>query len=449
MTPLISLVITSYNQSQYLKGAIATILAQTHLDFELIVWDDGSTDDSVQIARQYATTDERVTVVAAEHLGRGEALKAAINRTSGRYLGWVDGDDLLAATALEETAAILDTHPEVGVTYTDYAEIDRDGQFLSMGKRCKIPYSPHRLLTDFMMFHFRLMRRSAYDRVGGINPEFEYIEDYDLCLRLSEVTEVRHLQQPLYFYRLHGENTSRFQYQTQVQRSQKAIERALERRGLANTLKIEVKRGKFCLRRIQSQKRTVTPSRIASMLVPLSLPFIPMSAVARPLQPFNAYGIADSSSAVVPDGELGLNLAPDWGLDLGFDTPDGNPEVTIPLPGSNDDPHANLANPANPANPTVPNSFLNADDTEYLIGEGYGDEEGEGYTPRDGDGYGYGEEDNFGGSMRPMMGMTRIVQPPQAGEVRFASAENGEIYRPSIENPLESANNVNSDATEF
>ena len=238
MRPLISLVITSYNQSHYLKDAIATILAQTETNFELLIWDDGSTDDSVQMARNIAATDDRVTVVAAGHLGRGRALEVAIAHTSGEYIGWVDGDDLLAATALEQTAAILDAQPEVGVVYTDYAEIDRDGKFLAMGKRCQIPYSPQRLLTDFMMFHFRLMRRSVYDRVGGINPSFEYIEDYDLCLRLSEVTQVHHLQQPLYYYRLHSENTSRIQHQTQIWRSQKATRASLRtartRRNLQN-----------------------------------------------------------------------------------------------------------------------------------------------------------------------------------------------------------------------
>ncbi|MBE9040223.1 glycosyltransferase [Oscillatoriales cyanobacterium LEGE 11467] len=388
MTPLTSLVITSYNQSHYLKDAIATILAQTETNFELLIWDDGSTDDSVQVARNIAATDDRVTVVAAGHLGRGRALEVAISQTRGEYIGWVDGDDLLAATALEQTAAILDAQLSVGVVYTDYAEIDGDGKFLAMGKRCQIPYSPQRLLTDFMMFHFRLMRRSVYDRVGGINPRFEYIEDYDLCLRLSEVTQVHHLGQPLYFYRLHRDNTSRIQHQTQIWRSQKAIEQALERRGLAETLKIEVKRGKFCLRRIKPQKTAIAPLRIASWLVPLSLPFIPITALAKPLQPFNAYGIAPSSHNIPLDRTL---PSPEERLfcveDFGFDNLGVNDDIT-PLGTVENNLKRSIAALADPA---VPNGFLDADDTEFLMGEGYGDSDGDGYGGSGYGGSGYGD----------------------------------------------------------
>ena len=415
MTPLTSLILTSYNQSHYLREAIATILAQTETNFELLIWDDGSTDDSVQVARNMAASDDRVTVVAAGHLGRGRSLQAAISHTQGKYIGWVDGDDLLAATALEQTVAILNAQPDVGIVYTDYAEIDKDGKFLAIGKRCQIPYSPLRLLTDFMMFHFRLMRRSVYDRVGGINPKFEYIEDYDLCLRLSEVTQVHHLPQPLYFYRLHPENTSRYQYQTQIRRSQKAIEEALERRGLADTLKIEVKRGKFYLRRVAPQK--TAPMRIASLLVPLSLPFIPIAALAKPIQPFNAYGIADSSQNISPDRPL---PSPEKGLgfaNLGLES--------FKLENGGLHLRDNIENSIAPStNSAIPNNFLDTDDTEFLVGEGYGDGEGDGY----GTGYGYGgEEEEFGALMRPMMGTARMGGLPQSSEVRVVRTQPGEM----------------------
>ncbi|MFP4104117.1 glycosyltransferase family 2 protein, partial [Coleofasciculus sp.] len=114
MTTAISLVITTYNRERYLGAAIDSILAQTWGDFEVIVWDDGSTDGSVAIAQDYAKRDPRVRVIAAEHQGRGISLKCAIAQTTGSYIGWVDSDDRLAPTALAETVAILDTQPDVG-----------------------------------------------------------------------------------------------------------------------------------------------------------------------------------------------------------------------------------------------------------------------------------------------------------------------------------------------
>ena len=88
MTPLISLVITVYNRERYLSAAIESVLNQTFSDFELLVWDDGSSDRSVAIARSYAQQDKRVRVVAAPHTGRGQALSDAITHTTCKYLGW-------------------------------------------------------------------------------------------------------------------------------------------------------------------------------------------------------------------------------------------------------------------------------------------------------------------------------------------------------------------------
>jgi len=234
MTTPISLVITTYNRERYLGAAIDSILAQTWGDFEVIVWDDGSTDGSVAIAQDYAKRDPRVRVIAAEHQGRVVSLKSAIAKTTGSYIGWVDSDDLLAPTALAETAAILDTQPDVGMVYTDYLDIHKNGKIIGYGQRCRVPYSKQRLLTNFMTFHFRLIRRSFFDRVGGIDLQAEYAEDYDLCLRLSETTEIAHISKPLYYYRSNPDSLSYQNRVQQISHCHAAMKRALQRRGLSD-----------------------------------------------------------------------------------------------------------------------------------------------------------------------------------------------------------------------
>ncbi|MDJ0595465.1 MAG: CHAT domain-containing protein [Pleurocapsa sp. MO_226.B13] len=248
----ISIVITNYNRQSYLSSAIESILSQTRQDFELLIWDDGSTDSSVAIAKDYAKHDRRVRVVAATHQGHVLSLQEAIAETRGAYIGWVDSDDLLASTALQETSALLDAQPDTGLVYTDYLDLDVNGQVTGYGHRCQIPYSPQRLLVDFMTFHFRLVRRSVFERVGGIDESIEYAEDYDLCLRLSEVTQVQRIRKPLYYYRRHSETITYRKQFNQIRDSQNAIALALKRRGLADRFKIEVNRGRFCLRRKQS-----------------------------------------------------------------------------------------------------------------------------------------------------------------------------------------------------
>ena len=268
MSPKISLILNSYNPSHYLQRAIESVLQQTYRDFELLIWDDGSSDDSLDIARSMAAQDERVRVIAAPHQGRGKALKAAIAVTTGDYLGWIDRDDILLPNALEQTAAILDKHPQVGMVYSDYLDIDSQGTPLGLGYRCQIPYSRDRLLTDFITFHFRLMRREIYNQAGGIDPAFEYAEDYDLCLRISELTEIYHLPEPLYHYRHHRDNASRSQASLQQARSQCAINNALCRRGLQDTLQLQVQGGRFILK----PRPTASRSRVAAVLASLSLP---------------------------------------------------------------------------------------------------------------------------------------------------------------------------------
>ncbi|WP_242062141.1 TIGR03032 family protein [Nostoc punctiforme] len=237
-SPKVSLVMTVYNTEAYLAEALDSVLAQTFRDWELIVWDDGSTDNSIAIAQDYVQRDVRIRLYAGNRLGRGEALIQAHRLTRGDYIGWLDADDCLAATALQETVEFLDSHPDYGMVYTNYLNIDTQGETQGLGHRCQIPYSPMGLLLDFMTFHFRLLRQSVFAAVGGINPEFAPAEDYDLCLRVSEITQIYHLERSLYFYRLNPQGLCQQQSFIQQQHCKRAINQALQRRGLAESLRL-------------------------------------------------------------------------------------------------------------------------------------------------------------------------------------------------------------------
>ena len=236
MPTTISLVMTVYNRQKYLPQAVDSILTQTYPHWQLTIWDDGSTDASPQIGREYALRDPRIRFVSAPHAGLQHSLCAALATANNPYIGWVDSDDLLAPDALAATVEILDNYPHVGMVYTDHVIIDEANRFQCLGYRCQIPYCKDRLLIDFMTFHFRLMRREMYDRVGGINIDsyVEELEDYDICLKLSEVTEIYHLQQPLYYYREHSQSLSQSNPLKQIENAGNAVRNALVRRGLAD-----------------------------------------------------------------------------------------------------------------------------------------------------------------------------------------------------------------------
>src|SRR2546430_2162792 len=126
--PAISLAITAYNRAEYVGATIGSVLRQTRRDFELVVFDDGSTDDTVAVAQKASGDDPRVRIVAGEHGGSmARSINSAAKLLTGKYFGWVDSDDALAPTALEETSAVLDARPDVGLVYTDYLIMDETG----------------------------------------------------------------------------------------------------------------------------------------------------------------------------------------------------------------------------------------------------------------------------------------------------------------------------------
>jgi glycosyltransferase involved in cell wall biosynthesis len=241
MLPLVSIVITVYNRENYLPKAIESILAQTYSNFELLIWDDGSTDKSLTIAHHYAQQDDRIRVIAAPHQGRGISIASACAEAKGKYLGLVDSDDLLGQTAIEETVQILETQPKIGMVYTDYILIDKNAKYIRVGETCKIPYDREKLLTTFMVFHFRLKRRSVYESIGGFDPDFKYAQDYDLCLKISEVAEIYHLPQVRYYYRQHEDAISTENRIEQLLHSKRAIQNAMTRRGMNDEYGLEFK----------------------------------------------------------------------------------------------------------------------------------------------------------------------------------------------------------------
>jgi glycosyltransferase involved in cell wall biosynthesis len=274
--PQVSIAMTVYNRERFLADAIESVLQQQGPTLELILWDDGSSNGSRAIARHYARQDGRVRLFEAEHRGRGPALRAATLQATGRYLGVVDSDDQLEPLTLARTVEMLEQNPEVGMVYTDYRVMDETGQLKGDGQRCRIPYSKERLLLDFMTFHFRLMRRTVVEVVGGFNPQFQAAQDYDLCLRLSEVTEIRHCPASLYRYRVHRQTISHPHQLEQIHWTAEAIAQALQRRGLAEQVELQVQlQPRFILRH-----KATCPS-----LTQVTAPVLAAAAIPAPASP--------------------------------------------------------------------------------------------------------------------------------------------------------------------
>jgi len=205
---LVSIVMAAYNAEKYIAMAIGSVLRSTHTNIQLIVVDDGSTDQTYKEAEQFAE-DKRLVLCKKKHSGITDTLIEASALAAGKYIGVVDDDDILHADAIKLCVAALEKEPKASFVYTDHADIEDNGEYRCVGSRCKEDYSYRRLLERFITHHFRLVDRQKFYAVGGWNDLFKYAVDYDLCLRLAELSDPVRVRRILYYYRRHSGNSSK------------------------------------------------------------------------------------------------------------------------------------------------------------------------------------------------------------------------------------------------
>ena len=191
---LASIVIPCHNHGRYLNEAIESALTQTYQPIEVIVVDDGSTDNSAEVAGRYP-----VTLVTQKNQGTGAALNHGIRVARGQYLVRLDADDKLHPAFVERCIQVLEEHAEPAFVYTWMILFgERNGIFLSK------PYDLHRLKLGNYIPGTAVIRREAIRRVGGFDTSLTWLEDWDLWLSLAEKGLFgRLLPELLLYYRQH------------------------------------------------------------------------------------------------------------------------------------------------------------------------------------------------------------------------------------------------------
>jgi glycosyltransferase involved in cell wall biosynthesis len=203
--PQVSVLMPVFNTARYLAQALNSICTQTFGDFELIVVDDGSNDQSSQILGEISTQERRMRVFARENRGiistRNELLSAA----RSEFVAWMDSDDVSLPTRLEHQVEAFRRDPALVCLGSAAQCIDPEGNFLNLER---YPLRHDEILQEqqkggAMRFPTTMMRREAALRVGGFREPFKIGEDFDLLLRLSETGKMANLPDTLYLYRQH------------------------------------------------------------------------------------------------------------------------------------------------------------------------------------------------------------------------------------------------------
>lgn len=196
--PKVSVIIPCYNQGEFIDEAVDSVLNQTYQDFEIIIVNDGSSDELTQnILKNY--DKPKTKVIHTANQGLAAARNNGINEAAGEYILPLDADDKIGSTYLEQAVLILDKNPEVGIVY---CEAQLFGQ--ARGKWELPEYSIEEMLINNVIFCSGFFRKKDWKRVGGYDPEMRYgWEDYDFWLSLIELgVSVYQVPQILFYYRV-------------------------------------------------------------------------------------------------------------------------------------------------------------------------------------------------------------------------------------------------------
>ena len=207
MPVLFSILMANYNNGQYLQEAIDSILAQTYDNWEVILVDDKSTDDSSAIYEKYAS-DSRFRIYYNDvNRGCGYTKRRCADLATGELCAYLDPDDALMPTALETMAREHKEHPECSLIYSTAYRYsgDRNAEMPVWDYVGAIPEGKDFIVyRKKLVFHFAVFKKAMYDRTGGTDPFFKADVDRDLYLRLEEVGKLLFIPVPLYLYRINN-----------------------------------------------------------------------------------------------------------------------------------------------------------------------------------------------------------------------------------------------------
>jgi|SRR6185312_3581193 len=197
--PLVSVVIPCYNNGKYLADALDSVLAQIYSAWECIIVDDGSTDNSKEVALTYIGKDSRFKYIHQQNSGVSIARNNGISNANGKYILPLDADDKIASQYIAEAIEIMEKEPGVKLVYC------RAELFGSKSGEWSItPYSYKQLLIENLMFCTALFRKADFDRIAGYDKNMvEGFEDWDFWLSfISESDKVYQIPKTYFYYRI-------------------------------------------------------------------------------------------------------------------------------------------------------------------------------------------------------------------------------------------------------
>ena len=204
---LVSVIMSAYNAENFIADTIRSILDQTYGNWEFIIINDCSSDNTTQIVEQFSDNDPRIKLIHnKENLGLTRSLNIGIKHAEGEFIARLDADDTSEPLRLEKQVNFLSTHPHTVLVGSGAHLIDASGHKIGEMNVISRDSIIRRLMTHVNLFTHSsiLIRRGAIEDVGCYREKFRYTQDYDLILRLSDKYMLSNIPEPLIRWRTSG-----------------------------------------------------------------------------------------------------------------------------------------------------------------------------------------------------------------------------------------------------
>ena len=202
--PLISIITPSFNQAKFLRRTIESVLTQDYPNIEYIVMDGNSSDGSREIIHEYK--DHLAYWESIPDKGQTDAINKGFAKATGKYIAWLNSDDIYQPGALSEAVAYLETHPDIGMVYGDCTFINAKDQTIGRFPAAQTDYKRLRRGYVHIPQQASFFRRSLWEKVGPLDPSFYFAMDYDLWVRLAREAPLVYLPGYIWAsFRLHGD----------------------------------------------------------------------------------------------------------------------------------------------------------------------------------------------------------------------------------------------------
>jgi glycosyltransferase involved in cell wall biosynthesis len=204
----VSVIVTAHNYGKYLPECLESVVRQNYSDYELIVVNDGSTDNTSSILDHYrGQYPDKIQTIELDGAGLATACNTGIKASKGEYIIRLDADDYFDENILLVESNVLDNDPNIHMVYPDYYQINKYGELIDSFRLSKVN-DEVKLLDRSPLAAGAMYRRYSYDAIGGYNEKLRYQEDYDFWIRFIDKFNVYNVNLPLMYYRKHGQSMS-------------------------------------------------------------------------------------------------------------------------------------------------------------------------------------------------------------------------------------------------